>query len=283
MNVQITNMIQSGKYAGRHVSDLCKDRKYMNWVMTTWTSGTPVPKAIHAHIEAQKMLVKQRIPFKTNPDFIREWLAASYEGYRVGNDDLSWVQELLGTDRNDITVGFVRNEYVFKVGDEEFALKPMVVNERKNVFDAYRHDIQEQIKEFRGRMFHNKSIHICPETGHKLQNDMNTHTDHHFRKKTFINLVEEFNTLNDIDFNTVEIQNCGMFYQLKDRILAEKWKQYHSEHAILRFIHASANTNADFYLKKYSEPPFEPKLKVKKPEPIPVPRILTFDELVKNA
>ena len=75
-----------------------------------------------------------------------------------------------------------------------------------------------------------------------------------------------------------------MFYRLKDRSLAEKWQAYHRENAILRLIHVTANTNADFYLKKFSEPPFEEKVKVKKvKQEVEQVRILTFDELVKTA
>ena len=252
--------------------------------MTTWTPGTTIPRAIHSYIESQKARIKERYTSRSDLMFIREWLAMSYEGYRVHADDIGWVRELLHTTQTDITVGFLRNEYVFKVDNEEFALKPMVVNERKDVFEAYRHEIQEQIKEFRQRAFHNKKVHTCPETGIALKNDMDTHTDHHFRKKAFIHLVEEFNVEHNIDFNRIEIQNCGMFYRLKDRSLAEKWKLYHQEHAILRLIHSSANTNAEFYLKKYSHAPYERTLPEKKPklEPIPSPKMMTFDQILKN-
>ena len=275
--------IHSGKYAGRHISDLCKDKKYMNWVMTTWTPGTAIPNAIHTYIQTQKDALKNLYTTTKDLDFVRDWLAVSYEGYKVNDSDMEWVQQLLGTTNRDITLGFLRNECVFKVGGEEFALKPMEVNERKDTFGAYRNEIQAQINDYRGKCFHNKTRIKCPETGILLKNDMNTHTDHHFRKKTFVKLVEEFNDANAIDFHTVEIENCGMFYRLKDRSMAEKWYSYHSEHAILRLIHSSANTNAAFYLSKYSEAPFEEKPKVKKPEAIPMPRILTFDEVVKNA
>lgn len=276
--------IHTGKYAGRYVSDICKDRKYMNWVMTTWEPTTPIPKAIAAYLERQKELIKQRYETCDSKEFVKEWLMASYEGYKVKDTDLEWVQKLIGTTRTDITVGFLRNEYVFKVGGEEYALKEMVVNERKDVFAAYRHDIQDQIKEFRVRSFHNKLTHKCPETGLTLKNNYDTHTDHHFRKKTFVDLVKEFNAKYDVDFGTVEIENCGMFYRLKDRSLAEKWQAYHRENAILRLIHVTANTNADFYLKKFSEPPFEEKVKVKKvKQEVEQVRILTFDELVKTA
>jgi hypothetical protein len=254
----------------------------MNWVMTTWTPGTALPSAIHKYIDLQKTIIKKRHAHK-DLEFVKEWLALSYEGYKIAPDDLEWVHKLLATTKPDITVGFIRSEYVFRVDGEEFALRPMEINERKYVFGAYRNDIQEQIKEFRQKCFHNKTVHKCPETGLSLKNDSNTHTDHHFRKKTFVDLVEEFNSKNNIDFENVQIENCGMFYRLKDRSLAELWGSYHRDNAVLRLIHSTANTNAAFYLKKYSEAPFEPKPTVKKPPPVSPPIVKTFDELLKNA
>lgn len=279
----MSEMIHTGKYAGKYVSDLCKDRKYMNWAMTTWAPNTTIPKAIHAHIEHQKMLVKQRHTNRTDPAFMRQWLEVSYEGYKLHGEDLEWAKDLIGTTENAITVGFVKNGYVFQVNGEEFSPVPMVVNERKDVFEAYRHDIQEQIKEFRTRAFHNKRVHVCPETGNNLKNDMDAHTDHHFRKKTFVQLVEEFNKACSVDFKSVEIQNCGMFYRLKDRAIAAKWAEYHREHAVLRLIHVSANTNPEFYIRKYSEAPYEPKPAVPKAAPVQAMRILTFEEVVGKA
>ncbi len=270
-----------GKYAGRHISDLCRDRRYMNWVMTTWTSGA-LPKDIHAYIELQKTLVKKRHTSRNDPDFVKDWLAVSYEGYKIGPDDLEWVQDCLRTSKTDISLGFIRSEYVFRVDGEEFALRPLAVNERQDVFAAYRNDIQDQITEFRRKCFHNKVLHRCPETGIYLKNDMDTHTDHHFRKKTFVNLVEAFNAEHAVGFEHVEIENCGMFYRLRDRTLAQQWASYHREHAVLRLIHSSANTNAAYYLKKYDEPPFErPARVIKKREAAPAP-VKTFDDLLKN-
>ena len=218
--------LTSGKYAGKYISDLCKDRRYMNWIMTTWDHGTHIPKAIKAYIELQKSIVKRKYSSTNDTNFVKDWLSTSYEGYKVLSDDLEWVQKLLDTTNTDITIGFLR-------------------------------------------------------TGNMLKNDYNTHTDHHFRKKTFVQLVAMFLFNEKIEFNDVEIENCGMFYRLKDRSIAEKWDNYHKEHAILRIIHASANTNSDFYLKKYSEAPFEPKEKPKKVEVMPVPKIMTFDMLQK--
>lgn len=274
--------IASGKYAGRYISDVCKDRKYMNWIMTTWDHNTSIPKAIRNYIEAQKTIVKQKYHSTSDPEFVKEWLATSYEGYKILPEDLEWVQKLLDTTSNDITIGFLRSEYVFKVGTEEFALRPMVVNERKDVFAAFRNDVQEQITTFRRNAFHNKKEHRCPETGIMLKNEMSTHTDHHFRKKTFIQLVEEFIAREETDFADIAIENCGMFYRLADRDLANRWNEYHKEHAILRLIHVSANTNAEFYLSKYKEPPFELKEKRKRVEKVPDPVVMTFDMLPKN-
>ena len=274
--------LTTGKYAGRYISDLCKDIRYMNWIMTTWDHGTHVPKAIKAYIELQKSIVKRKYSSTTDPDFVKDWLAASYEGYKVLSDDLEWVQKLLDTIKTDITIGFLRNVYVFKVDKEEFALKPMEINERKDVYGAFRNEIQEQIKTFRDNAFRRAERIRCPETGIYMRQNYDAHTDHHFRKKTFVQLVAMFLFNEKLEFNDVEIENCGMFYRLKDRSIAEKWDSYHKEHAILRLIHVSANTNSDFYLKKYSEPPFEPKEKPKKVEVMPMPKIMTFDMLQNN-
>jgi hypothetical protein len=277
MNIKIT----SGKYAGRFISDVCKDRRYMNWIMTNWDHSSTIPKAIKIYIEEQKTLIKSKYTSTTHTDFVKEWLATSYEGYKILIEDIEWVQKILNTSLKDITVGFLRNEYVFKVGEEEFALKPMIVNERNDVFAAFRNGIQEQITIFRRNAFHNKKEHICPETGIVLKNEITTHTDHHFRKKTFNQLVNEFLIKEEVDFKVITIENGGMFYRLKDRSLAERWNEYHKEHAILRLIHVSANTNAEFYLSKYKEAPFELKEKKKKVEKIADPIIMTFDMLPK--
>jgi hypothetical protein len=275
--------ITSGKYAGRFISDVCKDRRYMNWIMTTWDHSSTIPKAIKNYIEAQKTFIKTKYASTTDPNFVKEWLSTSYEGYKILPEDIEWVQKLLNTTSKDITLGFLRSEYVFKVGDEEFALRPMVVNERKDTFGAFRNEIQEQIKNFKDNSFRRHDRVRCEETGMYMRQNTDVHVDHHFRKKTFNQLVEEFLSKEEADFTDIAIENCGMFYRLKDRSLAERWNEYHKEHAILRLIHVSANTNAEFYLSKYKEPPFEPKEIKKKVEKIPDPIIMTFDMLPKHS
>lgn len=268
-----------GKYSGRFVSDLCKDRRYMNWIMTTWDHTATIPRAIIAYIEAQKAIIKSKYASRKDPEFIREWLQVSYDGYKILDADLGWVNTLLGTSTDSITLGFIRSEYVFKIAEVEFAIRPLVINERSDVFGAFRNDIQEQIQHFRQKCFHNKTIHKCPETGILLKNIKTTHTDHHFRQKTFVDLVTEFIEVKGLDFNTVQIENCGMFYRLKDRSISEAWRSYHEEHAILRLIHESANTNPEYYIKKFKEPPFEEKPKKTKVKAVE-PTIRTFDELL---
>jgi len=271
--------LATGKYAGKFISDLCKDLRYMNWIMTTWDHGTHVPKAIKAHIELQKEIVKRKYSSTTDTEFVKEWLAASYEGYKILTDDLEWVQKILDTKNTEITIGFVKSIYVFKNGKEEYSLKPMEVSERKDVFGAFRNDIQTQIKLFRDNAFKRVERIRCPETGIYMRQNYDAHTDHHFRKKTFVQLVAEFLFKEKIEFNDVEIENCGMFYRLKDREIADRWNDFHKEHAILRIIHVSANTNAEYYLTKYTEPPFEPTPKKVPAEKLPEPTFLTFDML----
>lgn len=273
-------LITSGKFANKHVSDLCRDRRYMNWIMTTWDAANATVKAIKNYIQEQKANIKAKYTSTDDPEFVKEWLAMSYEGYKVLPEDIAWVRKLLGTTSADITIGFVR-VFVFRVDGEEYALKPMVVNERADVFAAFRHEIYPQIKNFKDNAFRRTDKVRCPETGTYMIQNADAHVDHHFRKKTFVQLVEEF-LETEADFKDIAIENCGMFHRLKDRALAERWNEYHKQNAILRLIHSSANTNADFYLTKFKEPPFEKKEeepKQKKLPPIPQPKIMTFDML----
>ena len=114
-----------------------------------------------------------------------------------------------------------------------------------------------------------------------MKQNADAHVDHHFRKKIFNQLVEDFLDNEHINFIDIIIENCGMFYRLKDRTFAERWNEYHKEHAILRLIHVSANTNAGFYLSKYKEPPFEQKENKNIIKKIPDPICMTFDMLKK--
>jgi hypothetical protein len=226
-------------------------------------------------VEREKRHIWEKHSASVTPEFLFEWLFMSYEGYTITSNDLPWVQKLLKTDRTDISLTYVNGGYVFKVGDDMFSLQPMEVKTTALVYKALRHEISEQIAHYRTKQFHNRATWTCEETNRKLANNADTEVDHHFRIKTFQQLAHEFFA----DVSSVEIEYCGMFYRLKDRSLAKEWSDFHQQHAVLRLIHRSANTNQDFYLQKYPEgAPFAPKQKQRKPNPEPLPTpLMTFD------
>jgi hypothetical protein len=269
-------LVSFGKYKGKDISELLRDRRYVDWIMTTWSSSEPLYKLIKNTVDDEKRKIKAKYPGKILPEFVYQWLAMSYEGYKVCDEDIKWVQELLKTDKSDITLTFVNHGFVFKVGEDMFALQPMEVKTASMVYKALRHEIQDQISYYRTKQFHNRDKWTCEETGRTLYNDEKTHVDHHFRKKTFLQLAHEFFS----DINDIEIEYCGMYYRLKDRTQAKEWSDYHQSNAILRLIHESANTNPEYYLQKYPEPPYAPKPKPKQEKiPLPTPKF-TFDSFL---
>jgi hypothetical protein len=264
-------LVKYGKYKGRSIYELLHDRRYVDWVMTTSAQEGSLVSMIRDTVEREKGLLKQAHRGQQTPEFVREWLNMSYEGYSVKPEDLEWVQSLLATESTSISVSFASVGYVFMLNKTPCSIpfaKPCTPD---TILYALRNEIQEQLSYYRSRQFHNRHTWTCEETGIDLTNTADTHVDHHFRKKTFLDLVRGFFP----EYTSLDILWFGSFYQLNNRTLAKEWSDYHQEHAVLRLIHKSANIN---FLTKYPEgPPFAPKQKQKKPEPLPQPKLKSFD------
>lgn len=270
-------LVSFGKYKGRPINEMMRDRRYVDWVMTNMEmSFSPLAKLIHSTIETQKTALKTTFADRKSPEFICGWLEASYEGYKVRDEDIMWVQELLKTDKADIFVTFHENGYMFNVDSKPVPILALNPSGIILINQALRHEILDQVSYFRKKQFHNRHTWICEETGKDLTNTPETHVDHHFRKKTFLQLVQEFFP----DRFSIPIEFTGTYYRLKDRTQAKEWADYHQSNAILRLIHVSANTNPEYYLQTYPDPPYAPKPKPKQEKPsTPTPRF-TFDSFL---
>ncbi len=242
--------------------------------MANMESSGFIPTTIHRAIESQKRAVKEKHKNEITRAFVDEWLSHSYEGYTLAEEDLKWVCELAQVPTTTIIkTSFSIVSFVFKAEDRILSLLPMFPLQSL-LMDALRMEISEQTYKFRLRQFHKRHTWTCEETGRDLRNTADTQVDHHFRIKTFHQLMSEFTG----DLEHAEVEWTGTYVRLKDRSLAKEWSDFHQQHAVLRLLHRSANTNPEYYLQKYPEgAPFAPKPKQRKPTPEPNPTMMTFD------
>lgn len=105
---------------------------------------------------------------------------------------------------------------------------------------GFRHEIREQIQEFRRRSFADGRSVRCPVTNDLVTSDR-AHVDH---DPTFDRLLVDFLSARFIDVSAVEVEPSRdgvTFTRLADRRLAEDWRAYHAHHARLRIVSIRAN------------------------------------------
>ncbi|WP_353930910.1 DCL family protein [Okeanomitos corallinicola TIOX110] len=113
-------------------------------------------------------------------------------------------------------------------------------NIRKEIFDAFRNAVTDQIKEFRISILKNDVI--CPYSNEKL-NHKNSHVDH-VQPLTFYTLVLKFlesESISLVDVKISEPEDNQFTAVLIDLEFKKKWQNYHKENAQLRLISQSAN------------------------------------------
>jgi hypothetical protein len=109
-----------------------------------------------------------------------------------------------------------------------------------DVKQAMRFIIKQQINEFRNDCFNTKKYLVCPI----LNINFSIKTCHidHAPPKTFDVLVFDFLSMNNLNFNDIELLDInGIFSTFKNTELRDKWYQYHKENAIIRATHKAGN------------------------------------------
>jgi len=102
------------------------------------------------------------------------------------------------------------------------------VKDVTNTKQAFRYEISPQILNFKNQLPSIVDCGICK----KEVNLNECHIDHII---LFKKLRDDWCKINKINIKgTIELTENGCLYSLKDRIMAESWRQYHKEHCTLR-------------------------------------------------
>jgi hypothetical protein len=107
---------------------------------------------------------------------------------------------------------------------------------------AARVEVFTQIRDFKKSAFGGQMLFRCELTGEEVEYG-NAHVDH-VTPITFDRLIFDFMDQFGVDPNTVQIGGFGdgeMEKSIADKTIAEAWKKFHKENAILRVISAKAN------------------------------------------
>lgn len=94
---------------------------------------------------------------------------------------------------------------------------------RMNFNNALRHEVHQQIKDFKNNLSNTFDCELC----FKPTDKTSCHIDH---INFFKDIVDTWCKINSIDYNTVKLSNN----LLSDRTLANNWITYHLENATLR-------------------------------------------------
>jgi hypothetical protein len=104
------------------------------------------------------------------------------------------------------------------------------------VRQALRIAVEDQIRDFRRSV---KFPCLCMETGKFLKKSDHTHVDH--TGIPFVQLVEDWMTLNDLYYTKLPLVGPPTAKRLLDPELTPSWQNYHREFATLALVDASAN------------------------------------------
>ena len=116
-------------------------------------------------------------------------------------------------------------------------------NKRFNVMNTARTLIKDQIYEFRdkNKIKVNGSIKFKCEIDGKLYNPTDIHIDHNYEKLTFLTILDNFLTENNLTYETIPLVDDGEFYHNMTEKHKKLWKEYHKKNAILRCIFKTYN------------------------------------------
>jgi hypothetical protein len=192
--------------------------------------------------------------------YIQEIISRYDQGNRLENNDFIFVSDLLllhpESDQKigsgikalfvDLDAQYHRNKCFYiertdgSITDFSWISCIKGRNIRKEIFDAFRNAVTDQIKEFRISILKNDVI--CPYSNEKL-NHKNSHVDH-VEPLTFDNLILKFlesESIRSVDVKLSESEDNQFTAVLIDLEFKKKWQNYHKENAQLRLISQSAN------------------------------------------
>jgi hypothetical protein len=113
------------------------------------------------------------------------------------------------------------------------------------VLKAFRVEISEQIESFKKNFFdsNGNNVYLCPLTN-EVVHRWDCHVDH-ISPKTFLNLVNEFCLKHELTLGEIAVYGSGVdgniLKTLADRNIANLWKDFHSQNAILRVLSKRGN------------------------------------------
>jgi hypothetical protein len=111
---------------------------------------------------------------------------------------------------------------------------------RHDLLDAMRCEVEDQRNDFVREQFANGAIVVCALTGAPLTKET-AHADH--ADPTFGQIARDFIADEGIGTRlpSPQIRDAGTRHYLGDRDLAQRWKSYHRDRAVLRLTTAHAN------------------------------------------
>ena len=195
-------------------------------------------------------------------EYIRALLARYPDDAVITGDDAVFLQDLLGlhheadrkigvgihhfSARRDTQWGTSRHFVVCRVDgtDTDFSFHKCLDgrNERRDVFQALRHAVADQINACRGQAFAGGAVPRCPYTGQQLS-PASAHIDH-TPPNTFLSLVMRWLQERGLRIADVPIDDGGdntCVRQLTDSNQERSWQEFHRQHARLRVISGTAN------------------------------------------
>ena len=112
-------------------------------------------------------------------------------------------------------------------------------NNKSRVLSCLRSSITDQINKFKRET---EKPELCPICNKIL--DENFHIDHIIY---FEEIVNNFLKENNIEYNDIEIVAQGTEKFIKDQNLVNRFKEYHEQHAQLRYVCAHCNLSREKY------------------------------------
>lgn len=137
--------------------------------------------------------------------------------------------------------GTNRGLYIVRTTGEEIdiswtvCLETLKAIQKKAILTSLRNEIADQRNDLDLRTGEYNMCQLC----NCPIDDNNTHLDH---VKAFKDILNEWKTLNNIDIDNLKVtQRDNIHDILEDREIANKWQEYHKEHAVFRRVHKHCN------------------------------------------
>lgn len=141
-------------------------------------------------------------------------------------------------------------ELLYRNGETDYiSYRLRITKPKENLYDdfrqAARNSIHNDIRSVKQEYFDSyskKGIVSCQETG--IKSNWSELVVDHRQPNTFSVIVDRFIELNKIDLKKVEyITDENNFYLFKDKKLAERFRDYHKEKAVLRIVRKECNSS----------------------------------------